>query len=154
MSFLSSMVERPVMPLQPAGDYVEKANRAVSIQEKNMSVSRMKADKYNLDIRDCILNILEGIFLTNRSEPNLQIEGREYLAKTKLRAIDLSKRHSMYGSFSHFYGSDIDVARLNKYISSIEEGTDHAIIESTLRNILESLEAKFDDRVQEGILKA
>ncbi|MEW6006748.1 MAG: hypothetical protein AB1595_01140 [bacterium] len=63
-----------------------------------MSISKMMADKMNLDLRDMILEVLEGIYLLKKPDKKMQEEGYTYLKRAEKDLSELTNRCVMLDS--------------------------------------------------------
>lgn len=118
-----------------------------------MSMSKMKADKINLDLRDLILNVLESIYLLRSDKESLRREGVTCLERGKRGLDELKKRNYMLDSLAHFYDFDLDLEDLTNLIGLVSKQGHFEDAQARLAKLLQTLEEKFDDRVQEGILQ-
>lgn len=115
-----------------------------------MSISRMMAEKMNLDLRDMILQALEGIYLLKKSDKKMQREGHTYLEEVKESLSKLKSRHVMLDSLYQFYRVKPDFSNALKVcIKGINNRNRQ--VEGKLSLLLFELEDKFDKRLARGL---
>jgi hypothetical protein len=117
------------------------------------TISKMMADKMNLDLRDMILEVLEGIYLLKKSDKKMQEEGNAYLERAKSELSELTNRYIMLDSLYHFYKVELDLPNVLRVCIDKIDNRQYDDVESELSQLLFDLEDKFDERLQQGVLE-
>jgi len=117
-----------------------------------MSISIMKADKMNLDLRAMILDMLKGIQLAKKRDSRSKEEARAYMNSARQELLELRTRHSMLESLARFYAMRPDLEELHSLIEKISTSKSEEA-EERLSKLLFELEERFSERVQKGVLE-
>ena len=121
-----------------------------------MSISIMKADKMNLDLRATILDILRGIELSRKRDSKSKEDARTHIQGAMKELQELRARHSMLESLARFY--DVrpnllqQIRELLDKIETTKSKKAREEVEKGLSKVLIELEDKFSERVQKGVL--
>jgi hypothetical protein len=112
-----------------------------------MTISRIQADKVNLDLRAIILDALHGLCSQKKKGRGENKADQVFFEKAQSNLQYLRSQFSMLSSFSHYYKIDIDFDDLVSLVRKAVKEQDFET-ERQLAQILSTLEEKFDERVQ------
>ena len=117
-----------------------------------MNISKIMAEKMNLDVRDMLLEALEGLNLLRKSDTTTEKDGQAYIERAKSDLSELKNRYVMWESLHRFYNVESD---LTTDVSDCFEKIDkkqYDEAKSRLLHLLQDMEMKFDENFQQRIL--